>query len=255
MTAYAIDLRPERVTIASDTLMLIPDRHQVRPMGHATKVHPLAHLRAALFGRGMHQIPAGAHAVLALNTRLHSVEDAAAVLPEVLANITAQYCAAVGIADPAAYGLAEIMLCGWSEAEQRMRMWHCLNTEGYTTRDDQRRQYGVLPVPMLPDAAMPSLDGSLDDQLVAVLLAEDRWFRDHPEIMGAGRLGGEIQGWAIDRDGLSMRVLYRWPDYDETLRGSELFDRISRGDEPVDLAAGLFPAGQMRCPAASAEAL
>lgn len=239
MTAYAVDFRPDWVTIAADTLMLVPDRHRVRPLGHLSKVLPLAHLRAALLGRGMHQIPAGAHAVLGQNTALHSVEDAAAALPEVLRVVTEAYCSQVGIPDASAYGLAEVMLVGWSEAERRMRMWHCVNVDNYTTRDDQGRQYGLLPVPILPDAALPTLEGTLDAQLVAMLLAEDRWFRDNPQIMGAARLGGEVQCWTIDRAGLSMRVIYRWPDYEETRRGAV-------PDAPVDLAAALFPSGELR---------
>jgi hypothetical protein len=94
---------------------------------------------------------------------------------------------------------------------------------------------------------MPKPAGSIDQQLVAIMLAEQEQFRTHREEMGGARLGGEIQAWTVTPEGISPRVIYRFPDYEATLHaGAAVAQRIIRGDEVVDVAAGLVPVGEMR---------
>jgi hypothetical protein len=58
MTAYAISFARERVVVAADTVFYLPDRQAAPPriVGYGTKIHPLAHLRAAIFGRGISKL-------------------------------------------------------------------------------------------------------------------------------------------------------------------------------------------------------
>jgi hypothetical protein len=65
--------------------------------------------------------------------------------------------------------------------------------------------------------------------------------------MGGARLGGEVQSWTVTPEGISERVIYRFPDYEATLHaGAAVAQRIMRGDETVDVAAGLVPTGDIR---------
>lgn len=245
MTAYALFFKPARLIVASDTLGYIPSRTEVRPLGFLSKVFPLAHLKAVIFSRGQMQIPAHAAMCLGLDPAVHTIEAAAEALPEILTKVTEQYCAEQDIDDPDSLAIAEVVLAGWSEAERRCRVWYFFNGTGYEPQDDGGENYGLLALPGLPE--MPQATGSLDKQLIAIMHAEQRYFDDNPDLMHGMRLGGEIQSWTIDREGISQRVIYRYPDYAETLHaGAAVAARIARGDEHVSVADGLTPTAEAK---------
>jgi hypothetical protein len=245
LTAYAVYLARERVVVASDTAAFLPDRRAPRLLGHITKVLPLAHLRAAIFGRGMQMIITGAAGLVALSPNLDTIEKVAGAMPEALERATARYCLDAGIENHAAYGLVEACLAGWSETERRMRMWCWCNTEGWQPRDDDNgAQYGLVAMPRLPDTEMPPRRGSLDAQLVAVMKAERQFFEANAD--WGVMVGGEVQAWDITRDGLRQRVIHRFPDYGRPHDGADLLKRIMTGEEPFNLADQLFPTSEMR---------
>src|SRR3979409_94986 len=122
MTGYAIHLGRERAVIACDTAVFVPDRPP-RLVGFDTKLHPLAHLRAAIFGRGMSGIFTDVTGQLSMAPQLDTIERVAEALPDFLRAATLRYCRATGIGDPAGYGLVELFLVGWSEVERRMLAW------------------------------------------------------------------------------------------------------------------------------------
>ena len=75
-----------------------------------SKVHPLAHHRAAIFGRGMAQIIAEAAVLVGLSPQLCTIEQVAEAMPKLLRLVTVRYCRSADIEDPRAYGLAEVYL-------------------------------------------------------------------------------------------------------------------------------------------------
>jgi hypothetical protein len=95
-------------------------------------------------------------------------------------------------------------------------------------------------MPRVPEHAMPR-GGRLDDRLVAALTAVGREFAD----VGV-RLGGEVHRWSIAPDAMSQRVIYRFPDYEETAAGSELYERLRRGRERASVVDGLVPAAELQ---------
>ena len=120
MTAFAYEIRPGRLVVASDTMAYVPNGG---PLCFIDKVIPLPRFHAVLFMRGMHAIGVAAAGALATAPALLDIEDAAAALPEILRRLTAEYCGGVGIDDPASALLVNLMFAGWSESDRRMKLW------------------------------------------------------------------------------------------------------------------------------------
>lgn len=245
MTAFAVSFSKSRVIVCADTLAYSPDRVEAKPLGFFSKVFPLPHLKAVVFGRGMMQIPAAAALWLSLSPQINTIETAAAELQTALRDATERYCAEHDIADPTAYGMAEIALAGWSEAERRMKIFYYFNGTNYAMEEAGTEHYGMLSMPILPQ--MPPLSGPIDKQLIAIMHAEQRYFADNAEEMGGARLGGEVQAWTITPEGISQRVIYKFNSYENDLHaGAAVAQRIISGRETVDVAAGLVPIGDVR---------
>jgi hypothetical protein len=245
MTAFAIDFQRDRVTVAGDTLGYAPDRTEVRPLGFIAKILPLPHLKAVLFSRGQYQILVTVAAQLFLSPQIMTIEDAAAALPDMLRAATDQYAEQHGIDDPASVGLLEAALCGWSEAEQRMRVFQFLNHDGYVAQDDGGAIYGVLSFPRLSGKYMPQIAGAAtDQQLVQVVQAAGRYFTDEPAVNCGARVGGEVVCFEITPHGMSQRTLHRFADYEQVRHASAaIAGRILRGEVDTSriVADGLTP--------------
>jgi hypothetical protein len=241
VTAFAIDWRPERLTIAADSAAFWPVRGKApRPVGTVTKMHAFPHLRAVLFSRGQHSVASAVAAMLAQDAQLQSVEAAAARLPEMLRLSVGCYAEAVGIADPGEYAMSEIYLAGWSAGERRMRLWSVDNL-GFKLQDGGAH-YGMFLVPQLPAAAMPMLAKcAVEQQLMGLMLAAHRFFAERPEIGMA--LGGEVVVCRLTPTSISQRVVGRLPG--ET-RDAAFLARVERGEERVNVVDGLYKAAEMR---------
>jgi hypothetical protein len=237
VTGYAISFGRERVVIAADTAVFIPDRPP-RLIGFTSKVHPLAHLRAAILSRGMMKITRLAISMIALMPELDTIERVAEAMQRTLQIATERYCSDYGIDDPAGYGMAELFLVGWSEVGQRMRLWYWSNIDGYQPRNDGGALYRTISIPQLPADEMPAKRGTLAAHLVSVMKAVRRFYEAHP---GLGMIGGEVEVWSISRAGLSMRSAYRFPD-DLPAGTDELLARI----EHVNITERLFTAAEIR---------
>jgi hypothetical protein len=236
VTGYAINLTPRRVVIASDTAVFLPDRPP-RLIGFTSKVRPLAHLRAAIFARGMLKIARLAISMLELMPELATIEGVAEAMQRTLQIATERYCIDYGIDDPAEYLLAEVYLVGWSESARRMRLWYWANTDGYEPRHDGGTLYRTISIPQLPDAEMPARRGTLEAQLVSVMKAVRRFYEAHPAL---GMIGGEVELWSISRAWISMRSAHRFPDA-LPARSGEL---LASADH-VDIKKRLFTAAEM----------
>jgi hypothetical protein len=254
VTAFAVYLARERCVVAGDTAVFLPGKPP-RLVGYTSKVYPLAHVRAAVFGRGQQRIITGAAGLVALCPRLDTIEKVAEGLPDLLRLATQHYCREIGLAgDPAGFGLVEAYLAGWSVAQRRMRLWQFQNIEDFAPRDDEAgRHYGLLALPRLPDEDMPPRGGSLDAQLAEVMQAEQLFFEAHPE--WGVLVGGEVQAWNLTRDELRQRVIHRFPDYGRPHDGADLLKRIMTGEEPYSVAEHLVPAAEMRRLAPAGEAV
>jgi hypothetical protein len=249
VTAYAISFARERVVIAADTVFYLPDRQAAPPriLGYGTKVHPLAHLRAAIFGRGIGKLITETAGLVLMAPHLDSIERVAGTMPQMLRAVTGRYCRSAGIDDPSAYGMAEVYLVGWSEADRRMRFWVWGNIDDWHgfADDGSGTLYRMLAMPPLPDDEMPARRGSLDAHLVAVMAAERRFFEARPEC--GVMVGGEVQAWQITRNGISQRVIHRFPDLGRP-RDTGLLARLASGAERIDMTERLFTAAEMRDP-------
>jgi hypothetical protein len=253
MTAFAIDFRRDRLTVAGDTLGYTPDRREVKPLGYVSKILPIPHLKAVLLSRGMLAITAHAATQIMLSPTLFTLEAAAAALPGILSRVTDEYAAAVEMDDWRSLGLLEVVFGGWSEVEGRMRLWSLDSYAGYEARADSGEQFGLLPFPRLPKPFMPVIDGDpADSDLVDIIQAAGRYFAEPASGMAGARVGGEVLAIEITPGGMSQRTLHRFADYQETLHAAAaVVSRIERGDMHVDVAASLVPVHEAAADASS----
>jgi hypothetical protein len=210
MTAFAIDFQRDRATIAGDTLAYAPSRTDARPLGFISKVLPLPQIRGVLFSRGQYQVTVHAHAALSMMPQVTTIE-AAAALPEVLNEASIAYAAQCDIHDYAEVGLAEVALCGWSDAERRMRLWQFLCTGRYRSQDGGGRNYGLCSRPRMLDAYLPTKPGlSVDQRLVATMQGAVRFFADNKAMMCGAVIGGQVLATEVTRSGMSTRVIHEF---------------------------------------------
>jgi hypothetical protein len=80
---------------------------------------------------------------------------------------------------------------------------------------------------------------SPDRMLISLMKAMRRYIGDHPEVVPA-LVGGEVQITEITKDGVSTRMAYRFPDYEQVRHAAAAVGgRIERGDLDVDVGAEL----------------
>ena len=235
MTAIAILFERNRMMIAADTLGYAPDRKSVRPLGFISKVMIIPHLRGVLFSRGMFQVTVESAASLLLSPQLATIEAAADALPEILIGHTEKYAARQGISDWPRLGLLELVFAGWSETENRMKLWQYISSDLFRPREDEEGHYGSLSFPRLPPKyAVVAADLSESDRLVAMVKAIDQYFTDEPGINCGQRVGGEIIVTDIVPSGIATRRLYRFADYEQTQHAAAAtVARIGRGDRQL----------------------
>jgi len=242
MTAFAIKFERSSVTIASDTLAYVPRRGEARPLGFISKVIGLPQLRAVLFSRGQYEILVRVAAAAMLSPQTLGIEDLADALPAMLRIETDAYAEAHDIDDWRGVNLCEVVLAGWSEAGERMRMWCLNNYEDYTAQDDGGRFYGqLMTMPRLSDAQLRGIDKQPTiAALVAAMKVERQVFADNPDLMGGMILGGEILATEITPAGVSQRVVHRFEDFEATRHAAAaVAGRILRGDDVPAVADGL----------------
>ena len=250
MTAFAISFARDRVVVASDTLGYAPDRHEAKPLGFVSKIIPLPHIHAVLFGRGQMSIIYQAAVELMRAPNLFDVEDAALALPAALRTITAAYADDNDIEEWGTVGLAEVALAGWSDRGRRMRFFEFFNLKGYALEQDTAADLKgsvFTTTPRLPPDRTPAVAGmNIDQALVALMRAERDFFADNSDLMGGAVIGGEIVAWQLDRDAaISHRTLYRFPDYVQTkTAAAAVFSRLARGDIEINLNEALVPADE-----------
>jgi hypothetical protein len=243
MTAFSIDLQPRRLTVASDTLAYLVGPHEAKPLGTLAKVIPLPHIRAVVFARGMWQLQVGAAMALYASPQLQTIELAAEALPGILDGLSVAYAEQNDLGDYTQVAMLEFVLAGWSEAEQRMRVFTFNNYQGYAPQHDEGRLQGLLPFPSLPPERFPATSELTPEEThVAIIQAIGRLFADYPSEMGGARVGGEVVSWTITPEGMEQRTLHRFADYDETqAAGAAVAARVFRGELPVDVKGGLVP--------------
>lgn len=242
MTAFAVRLEPRRLTVAGDTLAYVPDRHDARPLGFISKVIPLPQINAVLFSRGMYAVCVNAAAHLFLAPDIFSIEDAAERLPGILRQVTDSYAAQHEIEDHTALGMLELIIAGWSEQQQLMRLWYFANHDSYRPQEGTSMQ-GLNPFPRLPADFVPTLTGLADDdQLIAMVKGIGNAFADPALRMGGAHIGGEIVAYELTPGRMEMRTIYRFADYEQTRHAAAAtVARIERGDLTVSVADGLVP--------------
>lgn len=208
MTAYALDYRADRLVIAADTIAY---DDKATSVGEVSKVLQLPHLRAVILSRGKFSIALHLLGMLFLKPGVQTIEDAAAALPALLRGLTSTYAHRMAIADDhTAMELMEVAIAGWSDAEQRMRLWRFDSTDDYGTQLQFDLAYGgPLLWPSLPREYIP-LDRSTDTveaKLIGILHGVDRWCVDNPEAARGVRLGGAIELTTVTESGLDQHVV------------------------------------------------
>lgn len=242
MTAFALHFQRDRLTIACDTLAYLPDQREARPLGYINKVLPLPHLKAVIFARGMWDLTCEAQLALLMNPTLRTIEDAAEALPKSLRYISEQFADRNDIDDYRTVAMLELVLAGWSESERRMKIYEFTNYTDYEPAADNGKFYGTLGFPNLPAEYIPPASGSVDRDLVNIILAAGRLFADHPVEMGGARVGGEILAYDVTPTQTTARHLYTFPDLAQLAHaGAAVLARLVRGDLDVDIADALTP--------------
>jgi hypothetical protein len=246
MSAFAFSYAHQRIVVAADSLAYIPDRVEVKPLGFISKVLPLPHLKAVLFTRGQYTIAACAMAQLLLAPGIMTIEGAAAALPDILQDETEVNASLNGIGDPESLFMLEAVLCGWSEAKRRMRVWQFFNYEGFKPHTEGDGHYQLHAWPPLPATHAPKLAPGMDTdaRLVATMQALRSYFEDVSDANCGARVGGEILSTEITPHGMCQRVLHRFSDYEQTRHAAAaVLSRVERGDLDISraVADGLAP--------------
>lgn len=264
MTAFMVDIRQDRLTIASDTCGYIVGA-QVKPVGFASKVIAIPHLRAVLFGRGITWIGYRAAVDLMVSPQHQTIEAAAAALPAMLREITERYAAESGIEDHRELQIFEALFGGYSLRDRRAKLWGFYNyRDDYAPEEVPAGLHGTLALPPLPpEFKPPELDKlPLERRLIAGMQAQKRFaaalvtrpLRDGSTNPAAGCgksiIGGEIIVTEATAAGVTSRSVARFADYDETAHASAaVAARVLRGDEIVDVRDGLVHVDAMIPPA------
>ena len=254
MTAFVIDLRADKLSIASDTLGYIvgvDGPAKVAPVGLVSKVYTFPWLRAALFGRRITAIGARTAAALYTSPQTRRFADAMGALPLILRRTTNAYSDEFDIDDPFEVQLlrGRILRLGCRGAADArggdQQLWRRI---GYDREELPAGMVGTFTVPQLPpEFAGQELKGlPLDRRLVEGLHRCKAWVEDNPERnKGVAIVGGEIERTEITPDGISVRTIGRFADYEQVHAGAAVLARFARGDLDADVRDGLARVDEM----------
>ncbi len=239
MTAFVIDIRRDKLSVAADTCGYLVGE-VIKPVGFVSKVLAIPHLRAVLFGRGITAIGYRVGFDLMVSPQLQTIEAAAEALPGMLRRITEQYADEQGIEDHREIQIFEAAFGGYSERDKRAKLWTMYNYNGeYQPEEFPEGAYGTVVMPVLPaEFALPPAAAALplDKRMVAGMQAAKRYF----EANGAAIVGGEVQITEATAAGVACRTVARFPDYAETANASAaVAARFLRGEDDIDVRDGL----------------
>jgi hypothetical protein len=235
VTAFAIDLRRERVEIAADTAVFVPTTAgDQKAIGRTSKIYPVPHLRCLVFGRGFLQVIAEAAFVLGTAPGLETAEDAAAAMPQVLRAAAARLPI-----DSSQYMIAEVQLIGWSAERRGFRWWTWASDDDFAGQAYSDAVFGVHAIPPVLDG-LPRRHGTVAAHLVAVLQAQRRFYAARPDL-GFFEIGGDLQLWTLTPDALRMRVVHRMPVGID----KQLARRLAAGLDQLDPLAGIPRSSEM----------
>jgi hypothetical protein len=198
MTAYVVNLEREHVIVASDTAIASP--HARLSLG--SKIFPVVHLKALVFGRGVLRVAADAAVILALSPRFSTLDQAVEEMPNILGHVAERCCRDAGIGELQEHEGAEVVLAGWSPAADRMRLWLWTDRDGWSPHGDEALFGTAFTIPEMPIGTVPERCRLDDDRLLATMRAIREVFA--AEGVAAG---GEIHRWELRRGELHMRVL------------------------------------------------
>ena len=238
MTAYAIRHLADEFAVAADSLCYGPHSE---PYGFLCKLAALPTIRSVLFARGKVEITHGAVARLLLSPQVLTIEDAAEALPDILRTLTEQFAVELGlVGDPTKMRLCFFALAGWSEAENRARLYSFMSTENFEPLFDADRLYGtnVAPWPPVPAEFLPvpRAADTLDDQLIGVLHGVDRYCVENPAEADGTRLGGQITKVVINERQLTTTCIGAFPDWPAALAARAAEDATLADVAPAKVA-------------------
>lgn len=230
MTAFFIDLsKPQRALVASDSLgyTVTGERHE--PLGFATKVMQVPHLRGAFFGSGLYDIQVRTFADLLLYPELITYEHVVEMLPHLLHKATRQVARERDIEDPDGLILFCAGWLGWSEAAGKCELTLFQNDDGYAPRVGFT---GMIGIPNCSAEYLPPGFHKLpqEPRAAAAMRAVQRFIVDHGEALGQPPIGGSIIVTEVSRHGVSSREVGKFGDYQRTLAAIEAtWERVARG--------------------------
>lgn len=205
MTAFAFDLAPDRLAIASDTV-IYSTGSTARVVGFASKVFVLPRLRFVLCGRGIVEIAAEVHRRLAV-APIATFGEAVEMMPGLLRAATDEWAAANGLEDPGQRQVFEALYAGFDREAGRARLFSAWNYEGFEAHElPPGCGCGVIPV--LPSELRPDIAGlPLRDRLLAGIRAAARYFASDPERAKGAVIGGEIELTTITASEIACRPI------------------------------------------------
>lgn len=247
MTAFVIDLRADKLVIGADTLGYAVCGN-IAPLGFVNKVYAIPRLKAVLFGRGILEIGCKAAFDLMLSPHVKSFAEAVDGLPAILTQATGDYAERMEIEDAGSTQIFEACFGGWDAKARRIRLMTLYNYQDYQPEELPAGVAGTMTMPVLPPEFQPGVAGvPLDKRLIEGLHACRRYYEAHPERTGGLSLvGGEIEKTEITRDGIAIRTIGRFSDYEQTRNaGAAVVARYLRGQMDLDVREGLVRAGEM----------
>lgn len=210
MTAIVAVTGPTRVDVLCDGAVYLPDGTLLDVM---SKVWPLAGMRACVGGRGLAVMPPAF--LIRAGWMVPTFDALVAHFAEILTELERTMRPRVGDA----FDHHELVLAGWSESRDRGEVYF---EQGHAEpRRVLRECTEVLVLGPDPDKHWAALQGKaaqFDPERDGLPIFEEMRARrmtldaTRPEAAEGHGVGGFVDVTTITRDGLSKRILHRWPE-------------------------------------------
>src|SRR4051794_12644053 len=201
MTAFAFDLAPDRLAIASDSAIYTVGT-EARLIGFSSKVFTIPRLRFMLCGRGIIDIAADVHHRLAVSP-VATFAEAVELMPALLRDATDAWAEANGVEDHRSRQVAEMLYGGYDREAGRARLFAAYNYEDFVPQELPAGA-GCGVVPTLPAAMRPNIDGLPPrKRMLRGLRAAARYVASDPTRAKGAVIGGECEMTTVRASGIS----------------------------------------------------
>jgi hypothetical protein len=210
MTAFNFLFEPERVCIAMDTLMVLPDSK--RPFKYASKISPLPHLGGVMCGTGLMQLVIDWFVCIQTAIIVRDIPHLDQFTRNQLQNIARKYDFSSGLS-------STIYHFGYSHREQRYRGFAYRSEKDFASEE---LEYGFGIKPRVEFRPVQSLPQAFIEMVERQRL-EDRKKPTNEQV----GIGGDIHFFVMTPKQMVLTRCHRFEDYEYCY--SEMLKNLTMG--------------------------